>query len=73
MRSKQRLDDFYSQLCEIHKEHFQDWRFGQFCSNFFGWLAYERKIDIFFPEENQMIQYIKEYVETFKGEDDVSE
>lgn len=61
MRSKERLDIFYNQLKEIHKEYFQDWRFGQLCSNFFSWLASEKKVDLFFPEENQMIKYIREF------------
>ena len=61
MRSKERLDVFYNQLKEIHKEYFQDWRFGQLCSNFFSWLVSEKKVDLFFPEEYQMIKYIREF------------
>jgi hypothetical protein len=65
MRDANRLDDFYNELKKIHKEKFPDWRFGQFCSNFFGWLMSEKKIDLFFPEEDEMIEYIKEYAEWF--------
>lgn len=61
MRNPERLDAFYEELCRIHKEHFSDWRFGQFCSNFFGWLASEKGRDLFFPEEDKMIEYIQEY------------
>lgn len=61
MRKPERLDAFYATLCEIHKTHFTDWRFGQFCSNFFGWLYSEKKIDLFFPEEDEMIELFKEY------------
>lgn len=61
IRNPDRLDDFYSQLCEIHKKSFPDWRFGQLCSNFFGWLASEKKQDPFFPEEQEMLAYLKEY------------
>jgi hypothetical protein len=61
MRNPDRLDDFYSQLCEIHKKSFPDWRFGQLCSNFFGWLASEKKMDLFFPEESQMLTYLREF------------
>lgn len=61
IRNPERLDNFYSQLCEIHKKSFPDWRFGQLCSNLFGWLASEKKIDLFFPEEDQMLTYLKEY------------
>lgn len=61
IRNPNRLDIFYSQLCEIHKKSFPDWRFGQLGSNFFGWLTYEKKVDLFFPEEDQMITYLREY------------
>lgn len=61
MRDKERLDKFYGELKQIHKEYFPDWRFGQLCSNFFGWLMSNKKIDMFFPEENKMIEYIREY------------
>lgn len=65
MRPLERLDTFYDELKEIHKKYFQDWRFGQLCSNFFGWLYKEHKIDLFFPEENEMIKYIKEYANKY--------
>ena len=62
MRDPNRLDKFYTELCQIHKEHFPDWRFGQLCSNFFGWLASTKQVDLFFPEEGKMLEYLKEYV-----------
>ena len=61
IRNPDRLDSFYDELKKIHKEHFPDWRFGQWCSNFFGWLASEKKMDLFFPEEDKMIEYIREF------------
>ena len=61
IRPASRLDSFYDELKQIHKEHFCDWRFGQLCSNFFGWLASEKKVDLFFPEEDKMIKYIREF------------
>ena len=64
MRKVERLDGFYDELKKIHKESFPDWRFGQFCSNFFGWLVSEKSIDLFFPEEEEMIEYLKEYANT---------
>ena len=63
MRDPKRLDKFYSELCELHKKYFCDWRFGQFCSNFFGWLYSEKGKDLFFPEETEMIKYVREYAE----------
>lgn len=61
MRDPKRLDAFYKELKTIHKESFPDWRFGQLCSNFFGWLMSEKKIDLFFPEEKDMIAYFREF------------
>ena len=66
MRDPNRLDEFYTTLCKIHKESFPDWRFGQLCSNFFGWLMQEKGKDLFFPEERDMLNYIIEYRDSFK-------
>ena len=61
MRDPNRLDNFYDELKKIHKERFANWRFGQWCSNFFGWLMSEKGVDLFFPEEDMMLGYIREY------------
>lgn len=61
MRDPNRLYNFYSELCYIHRHYYPDWRFGQLCSNFFGWLMNEKNVDLFFPEEDEMIEYLKEY------------
>lgn len=64
MRNPKRLDSFYKEFCEIHKKYFPDWRFGQLCSNFFGWLMSEEKRDLFFPEENEMLKHLREYTKS---------
>ena len=61
MRNPNRLDNFYFQLREIHKTKFPDWRFGQLMSNFLGWVYSEKKQDPFFPEEDKMLEYFKEF------------
>ena len=66
MRDPNRLDDFYTTLCKIHKESFPDLRFGQLVLNLSDWLAAKKQIDIFFPEEDKMINYIIEYRDNFK-------
>ena len=66
MRDPKRLDEFYDKLKELHKEKVPDWRFGQFCSNFFTWLITVKKKDLFFPEEGQMLEYIEEYLKEIK-------
>ena len=67
IRNPERLDLFYDELKKIHKEHFPDWRVGQLFTNFFGWLVLDKGVDQFFPEEDRMIEYIKEYVESIKN------
>lgn len=61
MRNPNRLDKFYDEMKKIHKKSFPDWRFGQLMSNFFGWLYSEKKRDCFFPEEDEMIECLREY------------
>ena len=38
-----------------------DWRAGQFWLNFLYWLQNKKKIDGFFPEESEMLTYLKEF------------
>ena len=61
MRNPNRLYSFYDEMRDIHIKSFPDWRFGQLMSNFFGWLMSEKKKDLFFPEEDEMIEYFKEF------------
>lgn len=63
MRNVDRLDVFYDELKEIHKKYWPDWRFGQLCSNFFGWLTGEKGVSMFYPEESNMLKYFKEFAE----------
>ena len=64
MRDKERLEDFYLQLKEIHKRSFPDWRVTQFWLNFLGWLQSEKKVDGFYYEENKTLELLKEYANT---------
>lgn len=68
MRETNRLYDFYKELQTIHIRYFPDLRFGQLMSNFFGWLMNEKNVDVFFPEEDKMLEYLREYTESFKNE-----
>lgn len=71
MRSKERLDPFYDELKWVHKKYFRDWRFGQFMSNLLGWIVSNYGRDPFFPEEDEMLKYIREYAKTsqmYKGD-----
>lgn len=68
MREQNRLYNFYSELQKIHIIFFPDWRFGQLMSNFLNWLKNEKDVDIFFPEEEKIIGYLREYTECFGNE-----
>lgn len=62
VRKPERLDEFYDELKEIHKKHFPMWRFGQLIINVLAdWQAKTGR-DIFFPEEDEMIQIFRDYV-----------
>ena len=63
MRNPNRIDKFCQELAEIWKTNCPDWRFGQFIINVFSSFS----IDPFFPEEDKMIELIKEF---FKKEDE---
>lgn len=62
MRDINRLDKFYNELKEIHKKHFPDWRFGQLIVNVLADWQAKTKRDIFFLEEDEMIQIFRDYV-----------
>ena len=61
MRKPERLNSFYAELKEIHKHSFPDMRFGQFILNALGWISQTKERDPFFPEEDEMLNLIKEY------------
>lgn len=68
MRNAERLDYFYNEICRLHKKYLPQWRFGQLCSNFFGWLMSTQKQDLFFLEEDEMLKYFKMYIKEVVGE-----
>ena len=65
MRNPERLDSFYNELATIHKRSFPDWRFGQFVHNVTMWLSLNKGVDVFFPEEEKMLGYIREFEKEF--------
>lgn len=64
MRSKERLIHFYSELEFIHKEFFQDLRFGQFIMSLFDWISNNYGIDPFYIEEDSMIAKVRAFAKT---------
>lgn len=68
MRDPNRLYNFYNELMRIHMENFPDMRFGQLVCNLERWLQINKKInDIFYIEENAMLRYLDEFVESMRG------
>ena len=60
IRDPERIDIFTSELNRIWKTYYRNWRFGQFMSNFLGFVTNQKR-DIFFPEEDEMLTYLKEF------------
>lgn len=60
MRDVNRIDSFCDELKECWKKY-PDQRFGQFMCNVLKFVASEKKRDPFFPEEVEMMKYIKEF------------
>lgn len=58
MRNPNRLDELYKHLCLVHKNHFPDWRFGQFMYNLERW--YGR--DIFYTEDSIFYDIVTKFV-----------
>lgn len=60
MRDPKRIDEFMNVLTELWKK-FPDWRFGQMITNFFGFVNSETNADIFYIEDDKMLELLKEY------------
>ena len=60
MRDKNRIPEFTKQVERIWMQCYPDLRFGQLMINFLNYVAIH-KLDPFFPEEDEMLKYLKEY------------
>lgn len=61
MRDKNRISEFTKELERIWMQYYPDWRFGQLMVNFLNYVVSEHNRDPFFPEESEMLKYLKEY------------
>lgn len=59
MRDPNRLDELYRYLSLVHKNHFPDWRFGQFICNLERWYGK----DIFYTEYSMFCSLVTKFVE----------
>lgn len=60
MRDPKHIKEFCNQLALIW-EKVPDWRFGQLISNVFGQISEEKQRDVFFIEDDEMIELIKKF------------
>lgn len=66
MRDVNRLYKFYDELRDIHMTYFPDWRFGQMVVNVLSeWQSQEDR-DIFYLEEDEILQIFKDYINNMK-------
>ena len=61
MRDTNRIYTFMNNLQTIWFLYYPDWRFGQLMMIFLNYVEIEHKRDSFFPEEAEMLKYLKEY------------
>ena len=61
IRDPNRLYNFYNEVTRLQMTYMPDWRAGQFWLNFLDWMKNIKQRDPFFPEESEMLTYLKEY------------
>lgn len=61
MRDPKRIEKYCNMLKAIWG-CVPDWRFGQLMSNVLGEYVAETGRDIFFPEDEEMFEFFKEYI-----------
>lgn len=67
MRDPDRIPKFCDELAKLWGL-VPDWRFGQFISNVLGAYVSETKRDIFFPEDDEIMEFFKNYFKSAKGD-----
>ena len=61
MRDPARIDKFCAQLAKTW-HRVPDWRFGQLMSNMLGDFCAKTRMDIFYPEDDTLLEFIKDYM-----------
>ena len=61
MRDPEKLDNFYKELCEIHKKSFPDMREGQFLLNALRFISVTLHRDPLYPESEELMDLFKRY------------
>lgn len=60
MRDPKRIPEFCNELAVLWMK-VPDWRFGQLISNVLGEYVAQTQRDIFFPEDDEIMAFMKEY------------
>ena len=60
LRDKERIRKFCNEFADIWEANCSDWRFGQLMMNVLGAMQSGGR-DPFFPDEDEMITYFKQY------------
>ena len=63
MRNPNRIRPFCDELAALWQSYVPDWRFGQLISNVFGEIIAQTKRDIWFMEEDEIMEEIRKYFE----------
>lgn len=72
MRNPKRINKFCDRLAACW-HRVPDWRFGQLMSNMLGEYVHETKKDIFFPEDDEMIEFFEKYINAHSPYDEEDE
>ena len=62
MRDYKRISKFCDRLAAVWA-CVPDWRFGQLMSNMLGEFVHRTGKDIFFPEDDELIEFFEKYME----------
>ena len=65
MRDPKRIKVFCDELARLWETNCSDWRFGQLISNVLGDYQAETHRDIFFPEDDELIDFFRKYFERY--------
>ena len=68
MRDPDRLNSFYENIKNIHKNNIPDWRFMQLMFNFLSWHVSKYKTDGFYIEEEECLKRFELFIKEMKGQ-----
>ena len=52
---------FFEKMMTLAYDKYSHWRIGQLYSNFCDWLKYQQCLDIFYVEDKELVELLKEY------------